>query len=119
MTRMQATATPPEGDAIRFEIQDRMRRVSCVVSNEALEAAAGLPERSSTMLRRRSFDRFRTLIHAAAGLRLAAQPPGFVGPIVLSSRDLRAVPPERGMPAFGSSGSAPAQLAAHGNKPAL
>ena len=61
------TAVKVKDDAIRFEIRDGMRRVSCVVLNEALEAAAGLPQLSAPMLRRRSFDRFRTLIHAAAG----------------------------------------------------
>ena len=113
MIRTSATAARPEDEGIRFEIQDRMRRVSCAVSNEALEAVAGLPELSSPMLRHRSFDRFRTLIHAAAGLRLAALPPGFVGPIVLTSRDLRAVPPQKGAPAFGSSASRPARPTGH------
>jgi hypothetical protein len=98
-------------DTIRFEIRDGMRRVSFVVSNEALQAAAGLPDPSSAMLRRRSFDRFRTLIHAAATRRLAALPAGAVGPIVLTGRDLRSVPPERGAPRFGSSGRAPARPA--------
>ena len=111
------TAVKPEDDAISFEIRDGTRRVSCVVSNEALEAAAGLPELSAPMLRRRSFDRFRTLIHAAAAARLAALPPGFAGPIVLTSRDLRSVPPDRHTPAFGSSGRAPTRPE-HGREPA-
>jgi hypothetical protein len=98
-------------DTIRFEIRDGMRRVSFVVSNEALEAASGLPDQSSSTLRRRSFDRFRTLIHAAAARQLAALPPGFVSPIVLTGGDLRSVPPERGGPAFGSSGRPPARPA--------
>ena len=102
-----------EEDAIRFEIRDGIRRVSCMVLNEALEAAAGLPQFSAPMLRRRSFDRFRTLIHAAAGARLAALP-GFVGPIVLTSGDLRSVPYERGAPVFGSSGRAPPRPAHDG-----
>jgi len=102
-----ATTPGMQDDAIRFEIRDGTRRVSCVVANEALEAAAGLPELSAPMLRRRSFDRFRTLIHAAASARLAALPPGFVGPIVLTTRDLRSMPPDRHAPAFGSSGRPP------------
>jgi hypothetical protein len=109
------TAVKVKDDAIRFEIRDGMRRVSCVVLNEALEAAAGLPQLSAPMLRRRSFDRFRTLIHAAAGARLAAVP-GFVGPIVLTSGDLRSVPPERGAPVFGSSGR-PSPRPAHPGDP--
>jgi hypothetical protein len=113
MIKTPEAATRPEDEAIRFEIQDRMRRVSYAVSNEALEAAAGLPELSSPMLRRRSFDRFRTLIHRAAGLRLAVLPPGFDGPIVLTSRDLRAVPPEKDMPVFGRSAGVPARPAVH------
>ena len=101
-------------DAIRFEIRDGTRRISCVVSNEALEAAAGLPAMSTPMLRRQSFDRFRTLIHAAAGARLAALP-GLVGPIVLTSRDLRSVPSVRGTPVFGSSGRPPPRPARDGD----
>jgi hypothetical protein len=109
------TAVKLKDDAIRFEIRDGMRRVSCVVSNEALEAAAGLPQLSPPMLRRRSFDCFRTLIHAAAHARLAALP-GFVGPIILTSGDLRSVPSERGAPVFGSFGRAPPRPA-HGGDP--
>src|SRR3954447_22892128 len=100
------TAVKLEDDAIRFEIRDGMRRVSCMVLNEALEAAAGLPQFSAPMLRRRSFDRFRTLIHAAASARVAALP-AFAGPIILTSGDLRSVPSERGAPVFGSSGRPP------------
>jgi hypothetical protein len=72
-----------------------------------------LPQLSAPMLRRRSFDRFRTLIHAAASARLAALP-GFVGPIVLTSGDLRSVSSERGAPVFGNSGRPPARPA-HGD----
>lgn len=114
MTTSSSTSVKLADDMIRFEIRDGMRRVSFVVSNEALEAASGLPGLSSAMLRRRSFDRFRTLIHAAAARQLAALPRGFVSPIVLTSRDLRSVPPERGVPAFGSSGRVPARPAADG-----
>src|SRR3954471_5373557 len=107
------TAVKVKDDAIRFEIRDGMRRVSCVVLNEALEAAAGLSQLSAPMLRRRSFDRFRTLIHAAASARVAALP-GFVGPIILTSGDLRSVPSERGAPVFGSPGRPPPRPA-HGD----
>jgi hypothetical protein len=91
MAAVSSVVVDLNDDTILFEIRDGTRRVSCVVSNEALEAAAGLPELSAPMLRGRSFDRFRTLIHAAADARLAALP-GLVGPIVLTSRDLQSVP---------------------------
>jgi Protein of unknown function (DUF1488) len=87
----------------RFEVRDGMRRVGCNVSDEALEAVSGLTGPSTPALRRRSFDRFRTLINAAAVLRLSTLPLGFVGPIVLTSADLRHVPPVTGEPLFGSS----------------
>jgi hypothetical protein len=112
VTTSSGSSPKAADDVIRFEIRDGIRRVSFVVSNEALEAASGLPGLSSAMLRRRSFDRFRTLIHAAAARRLASLPLGFVSPVVLTGRDLRAVPTERGTPAFGSSGRTPARPAA-------
>jgi hypothetical protein len=59
------------------------------------------------MLRRRSFDRFRTLINVAAKLKLRTLPPGAIGPIVLTHEDLRCVPPETGVPSFGSSARGP------------
>ena len=92
-----------EGNVIRFEIRDGFRRASCAVSNEALEAVSGLIEPSTPLLRRRSFDRYRTLIHAAAMLRLKALPPGPTDTIILSCKDLRCVPPVTGTPSFGSS----------------
>jgi hypothetical protein len=98
-------------DLIRFAIRDGIRLIKCAVSNEALEAASGLAEDSAPTLRRRSFDRFRTLIHAAATLRLKALPSDFVGPILLTTRDLRCVPPERGFPVFGVAARPPAQRA--------
>ena len=86
---------------IGFEIRDGARRIKCEVSNEALEVASGLAEGSSAMLRRRSFDRFRTLINAAAALRISTLPPGSTASILLTTRDLRRVPAEHGAPAFG------------------
>ncbi len=88
-------------DLVGFEIQDGSRRIKCEVSNEALEAASGLADGSSATLRRRSFDRFRTLINAAAVLRISALPPGLTSRILLTERDLRRVPAETGAPAFG------------------
>ena len=87
----------------RFEVRDGMRRISCTVSDEALEAVSGLPTPSSAALRRKSFDRFRTLINAAATLKLVGLPPGFAGPLALDGTDLRRVPAEKGVPVYGSS----------------
>ncbi len=96
----------PDSDAgprpVPFEVRDGMRRVSCLVSEEALEAVADLRLPSTSVLRRKSFDRFRTLIDAAAKLKLKGLPGGFAGPLVVSSDDLRLVPPEAGTPKFGS-----------------
>ena len=90
------------GDFSRFEVRDGIRRVICTVSEEALEAASGLTAPSTNASRRKSFDRYRSLIDAAAKLKLKTMDPGFVGPLVLSSADLRRVPPEVGVPSFGS-----------------
>ncbi len=87
----------------QFEVRDGIRRIRCSVSEEALEAVSGLAVPSTTALRRRSFDRFRTLIDAAAKLKLKTLPPGSTGPVALSSRDLRCVPPAAGVPLYGSS----------------
>ena len=86
---------------IRFEVRNGVRRISCTVSHEALEAASALSARSGPALCRRSFDRFRTVIQSAATLRIAALPPDFDGPIALTSVDLRRVPPQHGAPLFG------------------
>lgn len=88
---------------IQFEVRDGIHRVICNVSEEALEAVSGLSAPSTTALRQRSFDRFRGLIDAAAKLKLKTLSPGWVGPLMLSSGDLRSVPPVNGVPAFGSS----------------
>ncbi|GBQ27984.1 hypothetical protein AA13594_0809 [Gluconacetobacter azotocaptans DSM 13594] len=73
-----------------------------MVSGEALEAAAGLTLPSTSLSRQRSFDRFRTLINAAAKLKLARAPVRQGGCLVLESDDLRRVPLEVGVPLFGS-----------------
>ena len=99
---MSNTDTSSGPHPIRFEVRAGMRRISCDVSDEALEAAAGLTGPTTTMVRRKSFDRFRTLIDAAARLKLDGLPPEFAGPLILSAGDLRRVPPAAGMPAFGS-----------------
>ena len=98
------------GNFIRFEIRDGIRRISCAVSDEALEAVSGLPAPSTVMLRRRSFDRFRTLINVAAKLKLRTLPSGSIGLIVLTREDLRRVPPETGVPSFGSTARGPTRL---------
>ena len=100
MIAMSSAGSPVDGDPIRFEIRDGIHRISCAVTDEALEAVSGLTSPSTAMLRRRSFDRFRALINAAAKLKLTSRP---VCPIILTSEDLRRVPPDSGEPLFGSS----------------
>lgn len=106
MTLASSANTTLEGGLIRFEVRDGIRRIGCTVSDEALEAVSGLAAPSTAGSRRKSFDRFRMLINAAVRLKLGRLPPGFAGPIALSSEDLRRVPPEAGVPAFGSVGRA-------------
>ncbi|WP_199707773.1 hypothetical protein [Teichococcus wenyumeiae] len=86
----------------RFEIRDHTRRISCVVADEALEAASNLPLPSTTMSRQRSFNRFRTLIDVAARLKLSRMPGGFTGPLTILPDDLRHVPDLEGAPQFGT-----------------
>jgi hypothetical protein len=93
-----------ETSVIRFEIRIGNDLVVCGVTDEALDAASGLTDPSTPAIRRRSFDRFRTLIHQAAKMRFQTQPPGRVGPILLTSADLRRVPPQTGYPNFGTAG---------------
>ena len=88
---------------IDFEVRDGIRRIACAISDEALDAVSGLPLPSTLALRRRAFDRFRGLIDAAAKLKLQKLPPETAGPLVLSSSDLRRVPPVSGVPLFGTS----------------
>ena len=112
MSRTHNVVSTLDGDLIGFEIRDGTRRIRCAVADEALEALSGLTLPSTAILRRRSFDRFRTLINAAAALKIATLPAGFIGPLVLTGGDLRRVPQERGSPAFGTSGRSPARSAA-------
>ncbi len=104
MSEAPSTAPFRDPGTVRFEVRVGIRRVSCDVLDEALEAASGLAAPSTVVLRRKSFDRFRTLIDAAARLKLGTLPPGFSGPVVLSSGDLRRVPPQAGVPVFGHAG---------------
>lgn len=103
MARTSQAVSTPEGNFMRFEVRAGIRRISCAVLDEALEAMSGLTVPSTVALRRGSFDRFRTLIDAAAKLKLETLPPGFVGPLVLTSKDLQSVPPQAGVPLFGTS----------------
>jgi len=86
----------------RFEIRDHTRRISCVVSDEALEAASNLPLPSTTVSRQRSFSRFRTLIDMAARLKLSRMPGGFTGSLTILPDDLRHIPDLEGAPQFGT-----------------
>jgi len=88
MSRNHRPAAAPEGSAISFEIRDGIRRIKCSVPNELIDAVSGLPAPLTDGLRRRSFDRFRTVMHGAAMQRLKDLPAGSPGPIVLARRDL-------------------------------
>jgi hypothetical protein len=70
---------------------DGMKRITCSVPNDVMDAVSGQAGPLTPGLRRRSFDRYRTLIHGAAMLRLKDLPAGSLGPIVLARRDLRCV----------------------------
>jgi len=107
MRRTSTATLAAEGTVIRFEIRDGIHRISCAVLYDALEAVSGLTVPSTVALRQRSFDRFRTLINVAAKLKLRTLSAGSVGPITLNCEDLRRVPPEVGMPSFGSSTRTP------------
>jgi hypothetical protein len=93
--------TPLGAGCIRFEVRSGTRKVSCGVSDDALEAVSGLTAPSTVTLRRRSFDRFRTLINTAATLKLATLPEGFSDPMILTREDLRRVPALNGEPEYG------------------
>ena len=111
MTKPLATSSAPGGEPIRFEVRAGIRRVSCTVADDALEAVSGLSAPSTPALRRESFDRFRMLIDAAAKLKAASVQDGFAGPMVLSIADLRRVPAQTGMTLFGNPTRRPAKPA--------
>ena len=100
----RTVAAPLDPELVWFQVRNGIHLITCNVSDEALEAVACLDSASSMSLRRRSFDRFRMLIEAAAKLKLATLPAEYSGRLVLSSRDLRMVPPVAGVPAYGSLG---------------
>jgi hypothetical protein len=97
---MRAPVDVAAAPAICFQVRHHTHKIACAVSAEALEDASGLPPESSEQMHRRSFDRFRTLIEAAAQYRLSALPPSFCGPITLTAQDLRRVPHVVGMPSY-------------------
>ena len=106
-----SAVSPLDKNFIRFEIRDGIRRIDCAVSDEALEAVSALTAPSTVMQRRRSFDRYRTLINEAAKLKSRRLPSGSIGLIVLTGEHLRCVPPETGVPSFGSSARGATQTA--------
>jgi hypothetical protein len=119
MRKTSTADSAAEGNVIRFEVRHGIHRISCAVLHDALEAVSGLTVPSSVTLRQRSFDRFRTLINVAAKLKLRTLPTGYIGPITLNREDLRQVPPEAGVPSFGSSARTPTQPASSiGDAPA-
>ena len=102
MTKPASAALTLNEGFTRFQVRAGIRLISCDVADEALEAVSSLALPSTSCARRKSFDRFRTLIDAAAKLKLKDLPPSFGGPLLLSSRDLRRVPPETGVPSYGT-----------------
>ncbi|TLU73501.1 DUF1488 family protein [Lichenicoccus roseus] len=100
----RSVTKPLDPDLVWFQVRNGIHLITCNVSDEALEAVSSLEAESSMSLRRRSFDRFRMLIEAAARLKLTSMPADFSGRLVLSSRDLRLVPPAAGVPVYGSLG---------------
>lgn len=102
MTSPQLAPNLSNASHIGFEILVGTRRISCGVSNEALEAAAGLALPSTSVARRRSFDRFRTLIHSAAKLKFSDSIEKMDDYVLVQSDDLRRVPLEKGVPVFGT-----------------
>jgi hypothetical protein len=97
-----------------FEVRSGSRRVSCIVLDDALVAASGVAGPLSPLSRRNAFDRFRTLIDAAAKLKMQELPAGAAGPVVLTRDDLRRVPPQTGVPTFGTAPRPPARPAEPG-----
>jgi len=120
MSKPPNVAPTLESNFIHFEIRDGSRRIGVAVSDDALDAVSGLIGPSTPMMRRKSFDRFRTLINAAAMLKLKLNllPSGPVDPIILTQRDLRRVPPEAGTPLFSSCARGMSRTAVGGGVPA-
>jgi hypothetical protein len=96
----------PDAGSTNFQVRVGVCLVDCAVQDEALGAVSGLTVAFSEALRQKSFHTFRTLINAAAELKLSTLPPGSSGRIVLTTEDLRCVQPEPGVPPFGSSSRA-------------
>jgi hypothetical protein len=102
MSKASSAANALDPNLLNFEIRHGMHRIRCGVLDDALDAVSGQTAPSNATLRRRSFDRFRTLINAAASVKLATMPSDFAGPLVLTRDDLRRVPTQPGAPSFGS-----------------
>jgi hypothetical protein len=102
MSKASSAAPAFDPNLVNFEIRHGMQRIRCAVLDDALDAVSGQTAPSNSTLRRRSFDRFRTLINAAASVKLATLPTDFAGPLVLTRDDLRRVPTQPGAPSFGS-----------------
>ncbi|WP_367117439.1 DUF1488 family protein [Acetobacter sp.] len=91
---------PLSAGYIGFEIFVGTRRVSCGVSNDALDAISCLALPSTPTARNRSFNRFRVLIHKAAERKVLECHDNSNDYILIQSEDLRRIPPESGNPAF-------------------
>jgi hypothetical protein len=113
MNPMDSAASPPGAGGIQFEIRNGVHKVNCSISDDALEAVSGLTAPSTLSSRRRSFDRFRTLINKAATMKLAGLPEGAGDPMMLTRDDLRRVPAVTGEPEYGSAVRSRPQPAYH------
>ena len=104
MRAMAIAASADEAGYTPFEVRSGNRRVRCLVADTTLDAASGLSELPTLTLRRRSFEKFRTLIQATAQRMLGELPVGFIGSLVISGEDMRQTTPEQGMAVFGDAG---------------
>jgi hypothetical protein len=52
MSRTSNAGSPVEGNVIRFEVRDGMRRIGFAVLGDALEAVSGLTVPSTALLRK-------------------------------------------------------------------
>ena len=95
MARVRQIASPSrarwDGTRILFGITDGNEQISCAISQGALEEIGERP----------CFSRAADLLECFANARGRIEGP--IGPIMMTSEDLRLVPPEGGAPLFGSS----------------
>ena len=97
----------PPRPSIEFLIQHGSHRVRCAVTADALDSVCGHAEPTTDSVRRRAFERFRTLINVAAQRKLDGLGADAGDSLLLTCEDLRAVPHVAGTPVFGTDGLRP------------